>query len=215
VNLKIDLHFHVRPRKSDWKTRLESMVAKARGKGIGGIVLLDHNRHATQEWMDVARGVVPDMILYRGVELDIRDEGRGIKDHLVVVCDREFGWDISHGVTTKDLLVLRDFLGDDSLSMLAHPFRKHPNVAFDFYDFKPDAVEILSNNGPSDDDKRQKILKMDRHWEMPLIAASDSHKDRHVGRHWIYLPERPTGAGHLRSMIVRGAFVRSDQMGQV
>jgi histidinol phosphatase-like PHP family hydrolase len=212
--MRLDIHFHVRHRKENWQERLNSMVEAAIECSVDGVVLLDHNKHATQEWLDVARRLAGDSItFFRGVELDIRDEGRGIKDHLVVVCDREFDWDISRGVTTKDLPHLKEFLGGDSLTMLAHPFRKHPDISFDFYDFKPDAVEILSNNGPSDDVKRQEIMRMARHWGMALVAASDAHKGRHVGRHWIHLPERPTGAGHLRRMVAEGAFTRSDQIG--
>jgi len=211
--MKVDLHFHVRHKKVNWRDRLIEMIRAAEHSGIGCVVLLDHNKHAPQEWLDVAREISPSTMLLRGVELDVLDYGRDIKDHLVVVGDKPFEWDISRGVSTKDIGLLEKHAEADPniLIVLAHPFRKHSNVAFDFYDFLPDACEVKSHSVPRDFGHKYKIEEMARKWNLIMVATSDAHKPRHVGAGWIETKESPVDVAHLKRMVQKGEFLRSDQ----
>lgn len=181
--MKVDLHFHFRRRKSDRKDRLRLMVQKAESSGIGGIVLLDHQWFADDETLDIARQAAPSIVFWRGCELTIEDEARGFKDDIVIACDQPIDFDTSERLTTRNIgLLVKAIEGrDDVLTMLAHPFRKHYAIAFDFHQFRPDLIEAIGRaNNP---EALSSVVKLASAWRMVLASTSDAHSVRHVGRH--------------------------------
>jgi hypothetical protein len=206
--MKIDLHFHgVRKKKSDWLERLSSMMAKAAEEGLGAVALLDHDYHPTCEDVLLASASAPGVRIFRAVEFSIKDNCRRITDHLVVISDAAYGWDISRGITTAELPLLRNYVAcSGALTILAHPFRRHPNLAFDFHDLLPDAVEVASPSVPPE--CRWDVMLLAARWGMALVENSDSHRARHVGRFFMTVPDWAAGSLELLKAAVKsGACV--------
>ena len=206
--MKIDLHFHgVRRKKADWPGRLRSMMAKAQELGIGVVALLDHDFHPVLEDLVMADDAAPSVRVFKAVEFNVRDKCRHITDHLVVVSELPYDWDISGGITTAELPRLKDYVAcSGALTILAHPFRRHPNISFDFYDLLPDAVEIASPGTPAE--RRPEIERMASRWGMALVENSDSHRVSHVGRFFMEAPDWVSGSlGQLKAAVRSGKCV--------
>lgn len=204
--MKIDLHFHgVRKKRDDWQGRLRSMMEKAAQERLGAVALLDHDYHPTDEDVALAHEAAPAVKIFKAVEFSVRDNCRKITDHLIVVSDEPYGWDISGGITTAELHKLREYVGrSGALTILAHPFRRHPNISFDFYDLLPDAVEIASPSTPAE--RRHDILRMAVRWGMAMVENSDSHRAAHVGRFFMDVPDWVVGNKDTLATAIRAGI---------
>jgi len=204
--MKIDLHFHgVRRKRANWQERLRGMMAKAVSEGIGAVALLDHDYHPVEEDLLLAAEAAPSVRVLRAAEFNVRDTCRHITDHLVVVSDAAYGWDISRGITTAELPRLRDYVaGSGALTILAHPYRRHPNIAFDFHDLLPDAIEVASPGVPAE--HRPDVMRLASRWGRALVENSDSHRASHVGRFFMTAPDWAAGSLELlRAAVKSGA----------
>ena len=187
--MRVDLHFHFRRHKKDRVERLRNMVKKAEECGIRGVALLDHNYFPTDEDLGIARAAAPLITFWRACELDIRDEGRGVKNHVVVVSESGLPFPVVEGISTRDIGLLAEATSrGDVLTMLAHPFRgNHLHIAFDFNQFCPTLIDAVGRTANQEQLKR--VVYLAAAWGMGLASASDSHETRHVGRHWMDFQE--------------------------
>ena len=202
--MKIDLHFHLRTRKENYLDKMIEMIGLASNNGIEGLVLLNHNYYPTDNDVACAKSNFPQLIFFKGIELDVKDEARGIKDHIVIISENKPPFDCSHGVTTKNLKLLKAF-SKDSFTFLAHPLTRHNNFAFDFYDFLPNGIEIAQKTGFSQEQQKE-IMRLSSFWGMRLLSCSDSHLNRHVGKFCIEIKKRVSNVGELKKEILSGEY---------
>jgi predicted metal-dependent phosphoesterase TrpH len=204
--MKVDLHFHFRHRKDDRDERLRQMVARAQECDVRGIALLDHNYFPSDENLDVARKAAPLITFWRACELDIIDEARGVKSHMVVVSDAGLPFDISRGLTTQNIPMLTEAAqAEGVLTMLAHPFRHNRmHIAFDLHQFKPDLIDAIGRT--ANQEKLRKVATLASAFGMGLASASDSHETRHVGRHWINFQNDAKTVVDLKTMVSRSQY---------
>lgn len=171
--MKADLHVHFRS--------YDNAVASAKmalKNGIHIIGLLDHNRQPSIGECEAVEGDAPGIFCWRGVELDVYDVF-GVRDHLVIISENDippFDGE-KRQVKVEDLA--NYFEGMDYFSFLAHPFRRHGNIVFDFQRFLPDGVEVYSRNTPKE--YRKAIEATAKRYGLVRLATSDAHRARHVG----------------------------------
>lgn len=199
--MKVDLHFHFRRTKDDKIERLESMVRRAEQCGIRGIALLDHNYFPTDDELDVARKAAPLITFWRACELDVIDESRHVKSHVVVVSETGLPFDISHGVQTSGISQLAEMTkGDDVLTMLAHPFRSDRlYLSFDLFQFTPKLIDAVGRTANQRELRR--VVALASAFGIGLASASDSHSTRHIGRHWMDFHEDAKTVADLKKMV--------------
>ena len=203
--MRVDLHFHFCLKKSDRFERLKNMVKEAEKAGIQGIALLDHNWFPTDEVMHLARKAAPSIVFWRACELDVKGDSRAIKEHVVVVSDDGLPFDVSSGISAKEVRRLAEACRrGDVLTMLAHPFRRMDSICFEFVDFRPDLIDFVGRS--SNPLAEEKVIAISKQYGIRLASASDSHKVSQVGRHSIDLDDDVKDVGGLVKAIRSGKY---------
>jgi UbiD family decarboxylase len=78
--MKIDLHVHIHRTSRCAKAEPEHMAQKALEIGLHGLVILDHNYHATKEECEATEALVKGIKIFRGAEINVMDEDIDITD---------------------------------------------------------------------------------------------------------------------------------------
>jgi len=182
------------------------MVRRAAECGVEGAVLLDHDWWATDEALGVAAEAAPSMAFWRGCEATVVDAGRGAKDHVVLAADPDVDLiEAGGGFASSDAARLAAFAGQPGVfSMLAHPFRRRFDLAFDLHEFRPVGIDGLSRT--ANPFRLGEVVRLAGAFGMRVLTASDSHGERDVGRHWVDLEMGGLTVAHLRAAVEAGRY---------
>ncbi len=75
--MKIDMHCHVREGSIDSKVPIEEFIKKLQSKGIGGMLVTDHDTYnGYRHWKNTVKGrKYKDFVVLKGIEYDTLDAG--------------------------------------------------------------------------------------------------------------------------------------------
>ena len=161
------------------------MAQKAKSRGIDGIVILDHQYHATEQDVEACREV-SGVTVFRGMELSIKNDQRE-KEDIIIVSSHTPAFDYSKGLHVSKLDKLKEYVDRTmALTILAHPYRRRDHLVFDpGKEFRPDCVEIASTHIKKQN--RPKIYQLAKQHGMHMVSVSDAHKTKHIGEYCIDL----------------------------
>ena len=73
--MKIDMHCHVREGSIDSKVPIEEFIKKLQSKGIGGMLVTDHDTYnGYRHWKNTIKGrKYKDFVVLKGIEYDTLD----------------------------------------------------------------------------------------------------------------------------------------------
>jgi len=169
----IDFHVHIKRTSGCAKAPASNMAKAAAKAGIDGIVILDHNYHATiddcLEVIDASEGKVTP---YRGCEISIR-EGHH------VVCITEADLDIRMPCSWATFVEWR--VRNRAVSILAHPFKDSSKILIDLWTDTLDGIEYTSPKAPMPN--RKLVYDVAEEYNLRMVANSDSHRMRDLGSH--------------------------------
>ena len=76
--MKIDMHCHVREGSIDSKVPIEEFIKKLQSKGIGGMLVTDHDTYnGYRHWKNTIKGrKYKDFVVLKGIEYDRSEERR-------------------------------------------------------------------------------------------------------------------------------------------
>ncbi|MBD3222825.1 hypothetical protein GF314_16480 [bacterium] len=195
--MRVDLHLHTAERSFCASSAAIDQLTVARGQGLDAVAITDHHALVSSAERAVLAAQVPGLILIPGIEITLDHEA---EDILVLgLDDRELetrDWDWSS---------LRAFVRErGGTTILAHPYRYAPTVGLDLADEPPDAIEGHSSNVDPDDHARIRRLAADH--ALPLVANSDAHSTRAIGRYANRLDEPASTAAEILAAIRTGRF---------
>ena len=80
--MKIDMHCHVREGSIDSKVPIEEFIKKLQSKGIGGMLVTDHDTYnGYRHWKNTVKGrKYKDFVVLKGIEYDTLDAG-----HILII----------------------------------------------------------------------------------------------------------------------------------
>ena len=80
--MKIDMHCHVREGSIDSKVPIEEFIKKLQSKGIGGMLVTDHDTYnGYRHWKNTIKGrKYKDFVVLKGIEYDTLDAG-----HILII----------------------------------------------------------------------------------------------------------------------------------
>ena len=84
--MKIDMHCHVREGSIDSKVPIEEFIKKLQSKGIGGMLVTDHDTYnGYRHWKNTVKGrKYKDFVVLKGIEYDTLDAG-----HILIIMPQE------------------------------------------------------------------------------------------------------------------------------
>ena len=198
--MKIDLHVHIHRTARCSKEEPEAMAKAALERGIDAIVILDHNYQATKEECARTEALVPDIRVFRGIEVNVMNED------VVIISDKEtnnFG--LKYKEKIADIKKLNNWVeANNALAILAHPYRRSDVISFDLNVFKPHAVEFAGRHVAVQN--RPKIIQLAKQYGMNLISISDAHKGGQLGSFCIEIPFTIIDERDLSNMVKAGQF---------
>ena len=167
--LKIDLHVHTNH--SDGASCVEEILEAAKGRGLDGIAITNHN---TTAGAVEAFNSNTDLIVIPGVELKT-PQGHvlalGVQGHLLNVNEK-----MSVFQTAEKIRELGGVI------VISHPCTPFFSMKKEFVEvLKPHAVEVLNSLSPFFRHDRNQTIKLAERLRVAKVAGSDSHCNRTVG----------------------------------
>ncbi len=201
--MKIDLHCHTAEHSHCSKVYAEDLLRKSCKRGLDGIVITDHHHLLTvAEWSRLQLAV-PGIKIFRGVEICVPRPDKCDCEDIVVVTDEPCNEIMS--LDPKDIGRVAEFAErTGALTILAHPFRYHSELAFDLDVFRPDAVEIASLN--TEPTHHERVLELAAESGMRPVACSDAHSLRDAAMFCIELDSPVETTAELASAVRSGAY---------
>ena len=169
--MKIDMHCHVREGSIDSKVPIEEFIKKLQSKGIGGMLVTDHDTYnGYRHWKNTVKGrKYKDFVVLKGIEYDTLDAG-----HILII--------MPQGVKMR-LLELRGL----PLSLLSFTntkrWQKSPELIEKF-----DFIETFNACEPPQSNEGAKYLA--EKYGKPGTGGSDAHKLDCVGMGYTEFPVR-------------------------
>lgn len=200
MSFKIDIHVHTKRRSRCAKSSAGKMCVAARKYGMDAICFTEHHTYVEPTRLVGLQATFPNLWLISGIEITVA----GKEDIIVLGVTHP---ELKRGMSYKKLhRIVRDHNGFMSL---AHPFRKHDPID-ELLEYPPDTIEIQSRNICTGN--MEKIREFAEQVGVPVINASDAHRDRHVGLYHVELACRPVSIQDLFTQLRRGVYTRcSDQ----
>lgn len=193
--MKIDLHLHIKRNSRCAKMEIPDAVQTLTNHNITGFSLFDHYYFTKDKDIQQIKDINPLLTVFKGTEINIRGQ-KGKNEDFVIISDVE----PPTSTMTKREFILSDFLiylkdNPDTIVILAHPFRRHDFVDFDF-SFPLDCIEIRSTH--INDINKDKILDFAFQHGIGLIVNSDAHKIGHIGEYFTEIPDGITTCSELK-----------------
>ncbi|HNX51931.1 MAG TPA: PHP-associated domain-containing protein [Thermoanaerobaculaceae bacterium] len=193
--VRIDLHVHT-SRYSPCAEYLEpaSLAAAAKERGLGGVVLAEHDILWAAEEVEVLQRLDPSVRLYRGIECTV------LGAHLLVIGLDDAARLYRNMQFEEAVRVAREA---GAFVVLAHPFRDSDPRTLPVE--LVDAVEVGSTSFSAIEARRSWHLARlhDKH----AVAGSDAHALARVGWAWTELPSLPEDERDLAAMLTAGLGV--------
>ncbi|MEZ4387426.1 MAG: PHP-associated domain-containing protein [Candidatus Krumholzibacteriia bacterium] len=195
--MKVDLHIHTSERSGCAESPAVDMLTAAVRAGLDAVAITDHHRLVPAADLAVLAARFPQLLLIPGIEITLDEEA---EDILVLGLDEPR---LARGAWTWP--DLRAFAREHGgLTVLAHPFRYDADIGIDLASQPPDAIEIHSTNiRPA---HHAEIRRTAARYGLPVVADSDAHSARSVGRYANRLHEPAPTVLEVLAAIREGRF---------
>jgi predicted metal-dependent phosphoesterase TrpH len=165
LHLKIDLHTHSTC--SDGLGRPEDIIESAKGKGLDGLAITDHN---TLDGYFSVSDMEGDLLIIPGFEVETE------AGHILVLGLEELPSGVE-GISYEELIGWVRVR--NGLTVIAHPAISRFHMA-EWNRSKPDAVEVLNAMYPLQFFV-QRGLRLSQRMGLPALGGSDAHDHFTVG----------------------------------
>ena len=190
--MKIDMHCHVREGSIDSKVPIEEFIKKLQSKGIGGMLVTDHDTYnGYRHWKNTIKGrKYKDFVVLKGIEYDTLDAG-----HIIVIMPENLKLRLMElrGMPVQLLIPIVHNYG--GILGPAHPFgekfmsfmnskayKRNPDILSEF-----DFIEVF--NACESKMANDKALEMAKKYNLTGTAGSDSHKTESIGYAYTVIPD--------------------------
>lgn len=203
LNLKIDIHCHVKEGSPDSLVSIKDTIEKLIGKGYNGMVVTDHNSY--QGYNSINGEDYGEFVIFKGIEYDTSDAG-----HMIIILpgNNENKNVFTHkGMNVKDTIKIVKSLG--GIIGPAHPFdyyklgilnntkwMQNQDVIKEF-----DFIEIFNACGSKLGNHKACLLA--KLYNKPGLGGSDSHRLNSIGQGYTMLPNKVKNEIELINMIKR------------
>jgi len=176
TSLKIDLHIHSQY-STDGLSKPESIVKRAKKKGLDGIAITDHNN--TQAWKPLlSLAKKHGLLVVKGEELKVKEHGEKIGELLCYFLQEE--------ITALELPEIIDAAKQqDAPLFIAHPFdlfrNKWKRMGYwkELHGIEAFNSRCILNSW------NKKAMKFARENHFPVTAGSDAHVPWEIGHAFI------------------------------
>jgi predicted metal-dependent phosphoesterase TrpH len=201
--MKIDLHTHCREHSACSLLGARELVRQAYRCGLDAVVITDHHHFLTRQLRDELQATTK-LRVFRGIEITVVDShGSGLSEDVLVIGPQEL--DLPSPLPLAQIELLAEFSQrTGALTVLAHPFRFHEELALDLDLFTPDAVEIASRHMSRR--LRRRALALARRRGMRPVVSSDAHHVSALGGHFLDLDEPALDEFALAQAIRAGRY---------
>ncbi len=194
--MKLDCHTHTSRFSGCSVIAPDNLLTRARGHGLDGLVLTEHNQFWPRNELSSLRRAFPELLILSGAEITV-----GLH-HVVVLLPRP---DRSL-ISIENMASLAAAVEKrNGCAFVAHPFRFTPDFDELVLDYPFRAIEVASFN-QSKAGKVESSLEYARQHDLHPITASDAHSAEPVGEYFITLPETISSAADLIDIIQTGNF---------
>ena len=190
--MKFDLHMHTTRHSVDSVMDPMAMCRRARGIGLDGVVITEHDWLWTEPELDVLREMHPNLVILSGVEVSARE------GHMLVYgVTNPFA--APRGVRVTDLC--REVHAQGGAVVAAHPFRWGQPFTDILEREKPDldGLELMTSN--MDADCRRRAAEVRARWSLAGLGSSDAHHEDTLG---VCYTEFPDGTKTMPLAAIRG-----------
>lgn len=185
--MNVDLHVHTIERSACATVSEIYQVETAIAAGLDGIAITDHNTLVPRQRLLALNEMYAPFKIFTGIEVSA-----GANDWLVLGVH-------DPAIQRKDWRYpdLLDFVrAREGYIILAHPFRRGPDLGDDLETYRPDGIEELSINTPAH--YREDIRAIAARLGLALFANSDAHFPGAVGS---FINRLPRAAGNDRELV--------------
>lgn len=191
--MKIDMHCHVKEGSIDSKVPIEEFIKKLQSKGIGGMLVTDHDTYnGYRHWKNTIKGrKYKDFVVLKGIEYDTLDAG-----HILIIMPQGVKMRLLE-LRGLPLSLLIDFVHHNGgICGPAHPcgekylsftntkrWQKSPELIEKF-----DFIETFNACEPPQSNEGAKYLA--EKYGKPGTGGSDAHKLDCVGMGYTEFPVR-------------------------
>ena len=193
----IDCHVHTREGSKCAISDAGEIIKRAAGMGLDGIVLTEHNRLAPPERLEKLNREHAPFRIFPGIEMRIKGD-----DFIVIgvyhgdLESRQWDYPDLHGFVRER----------GGYLALAHPLRYWHGIDANLISYRPDALELYSNNMKDfSSATKQKILQMSNALGLKIIANSDAHAVDNLGYCHI-LDAVPEDAADVARLLREGRY---------
>lgn len=165
--MKVDFHMHTSRYSGCARSGPKEQIKAAVDAGVDVVFITEHEKLFPQNEIDVLQEKFPQIRIYQGIEVTVRDNSY---DDFLVLGVHDKG--IEKGNWTYRALH-NYVMQRGGAIILAHPYRFSDEVNQEVWKFAPSAVEVLSSNIGSYGYERRKILAEEL--GCPIVTNSDSH----------------------------------------
>lgn len=182
--MKLDLHTHTIY--SDGVDTPETIVARAKAVGLGGVAITDHNSSGAWKRAMTA-GKLLGIHVVPGSEIAIKDKGKRVGEIIALFMQE----DIKKRFGLGDIEDLLDRIKDqDAISVIPHPFGDYARVqkataVIDKKNLKVDAVEVMNGRCPADSNATAFEFAVKK--KFGQTAGSDAHRAEEVGHCYTFV----------------------------
>jgi predicted metal-dependent phosphoesterase TrpH len=174
----------------------EEQIRAAIDSGLDAIVFTDHHRLISSERLQQLNEKYAPFRIFGGIEITTADGEDvlvlGVRDPAL----ENLAWPY------PSLYAFVRARG--GFIALAHPFRRHSDVALDLDRFAPDAIEVRSiNTSPNAEGRIRDIAS---HLGIPVLCNSDAHNTGQLGTYFNTLERPPADEQDLVAMLRSGRF---------
>ena len=205
--MKIDMHCHVREGSIDSKVPIEEFIKKLQSKGIGGMLVTDHDTYnGYRHWKNTVKGrKYKDFVVLKGIEYDTLDAG-----HILIIMPQGVKMRLLE-LRGLPLSLLIDFVHHNGgICGPAHPcgekylsftntkrWQKSPELIEKF-----DFIETFNACEPPQSNEGAKYLA--EKYGKPGTGGSDAHKSDCIGLAYTEIPDDVTCESDLIAHIIKG-----------
>ena len=170
--MKFDLHLHTSRHSPDSRLEPPTLLRRAQGIGLDGVVITEHDWLWTEPELEALRALAPGLVVLAGIEVSAR-EGH----FLVYGVNDPFA--LPRGIGVAELC--REAHRQGGAVVAAHPFRwGQPFIAIlERHRPELDGLELMTSN--MDADCRQRARQVQAQRGLAGLGSSDAHDAETLG----------------------------------
>jgi hypothetical protein len=183
--MKIDFHVHSSERSACGQASEKEQIKAAITAGLDAIVFTDHGRLTPASRLFYLNHKYAPFRIFSGIEISLEED-------ILVIGLQDPVLESERWCYPELITYIRQKGG---YSILAHPFRYHPEVLVDIERYPPDGIELYSVNTPTAWQSRIRELSQDH--GITLYSNSDAHKAISMGLFFNTVPGFPESDAEL------------------